>query len=61
MTYKIATPLTEQTYGERQFYEPLARFTPDGLFMIVHKPLKQIRFLAANNAEAIMKFKDKPR
>ena len=61
MTYKIASPLTEQDYSERQFYDPLRRFTSDGLFMVVHKPLKKIIFKDTLNQECAMVFKDKPR
>lgn len=57
----IDTPLTEQAYSERTFYEPITRFSSDGLFMYVHKPLKSIRFVDALGSDAVLNFKDKPR
>lgn len=57
----INTPLTEQAYTERTFYEPITRFSSDGLFLFVHKPLKSIRFTDALGFEAVLNFKDKPR
>lgn len=61
MANPINTPLTENLYSEREHYAPLKRFTSDGLFMVVHKPLKKIRFLDALAQECVMFFKDKPR
>ena len=56
----IATPLIEQSYGNRTFYPVRHTESADGIFTIVKRPLKSITFKDALNATAVFDFKEPP-
>lgn len=59
-TGSIASPLTETAYADRQFHTNKTMTSSDGVFTLVWKPIKQMKFTDANNAEEIRNFADIP-
>ena len=50
----IASPLTETSYADRQYHDEVTWQTTDGLFVVVVKPIKKLKFTDANGAAVEM-------
>lgn len=56
----IASPLQEQDYATRTFFDPQLIESSDGLFTLRIEPLERLVMRDANNAEAVFLFKEPP-
>lgn len=60
MAVTLTPPLTETKYSARTYYPAVVRFSADGLFAVVVKPLKSINFTDASAQLITMNFKEPP-
>lgn len=58
---KIPSPLTEEKYEDRTFFDKFYARSYDGVFSLVTLPLKSIRFKDALGNTCDCFFKDAPR
>lgn len=56
----IAGPLAEQAYADRQFWSSRVMSTPDGMFTMAVRPLKELKLRDANGDTVVLTFKDPP-
>ncbi|WP_325435613.1 hypothetical protein [Pseudomonas nitroreducens] len=56
----VASPLQEQNYADRVFFNPQLIESSDGLFTLRVEPLEKLVMRDANNAEAVFLFKEPP-
>lgn len=56
----VASPLQEQAYTDRVFFDPQLIESSDGLFTLRLEPLEKLVMRDANNAEAVFLFKEPP-
>lgn len=54
----IASPLTEQSYAEREWYAEKTLTSSDGLLSFRVQAIKQLRMTDANDAEVLLQFKE---